>query len=173
MKKVSYGSLWSGSKTAVAQQASKEVETSLVSDFSPLYFYYANVFLWACLYFTLLNFYHENVCLSFCAVTLAYYGALWESLIVSWAKGTIGQGFQKLFFEIAILGPKIATFGVTHVEICDEKSSLFRQIWLWNRHFLPNFRPKLPLFAIFKPSFGQIWWIRRYILLSSCNLKKR
>ena len=32
-------------KTAVAQQASKEVETSLVSDFSPLYFYYANVFL--------------------------------------------------------------------------------------------------------------------------------
>ena len=71
-------------KTAVAQQASKEVETSLVSDFSPLYFYYANVFLWACLYFTLLDFYHKNVCLSFCTVTLACYGALWESLIVSW-----------------------------------------------------------------------------------------
>ena len=76
-----------GTKTAVAQQASKEVETSLVSDFSPLYFYYANVFLWACLYFTPLNFYHKNVCLSFCAVTLACYGALWESLIVSWFDG--------------------------------------------------------------------------------------
>ena len=33
------------SKTAVAQQASKEVETSLVSDFSPVFYRYTNVFL--------------------------------------------------------------------------------------------------------------------------------
>ena len=32
-------------KTAVAQQASKEVETSLVSDFSPVFYRYTNVFL--------------------------------------------------------------------------------------------------------------------------------